>query len=474
MSGSKSAIIGVLAIISVALVACGEPTTTPTPPTAAALAPTNSAAATTAPQATGTVEMQATAVSATRTPQLTPTNRAVLSPTAAPSLAPTTAPAMATAASLNLQLASQVVSVPQQWRKGVFEQERRLNVPQGFQISVYASGLQSPRLMAYSPDGDLYATVTSAGRVVRLADKNNDGVADDAQTFAEGLNGPHGIAFRDGWVYIGNYDQVIRLKDTNGDGRADQKEIVVADLPKGGGHATRTIGFGPDGKLYVAAGSSCNVCEETDPRRAAISVYDADGKNGRVYASGLRNAVGFVWQPGTSQMYGVVNNRDNLGDDTPPEIAAQVTDGANFGWPYCYGDRIWDKDFGKKSADYCASVTLPAIKMQAHSAPLGLRFYDGTQFPAALQGALFMGFHGSWNRSTPTGYKVVYAGFDPTTKKPLTRDGTKDFVTGWLPAATGSDSAWGRPVDVIVAKDGSLLISDDRAGAIYRVAYTGK
>jgi glucose/arabinose dehydrogenase len=239
---------------------------------------------------------------------------------------------------------------------------------------------------------------------------------------------------------------------------------VIPDLPSGG-HYTRTIGFGPDGKLYLSIGSSCNVCDERDERRAAIMQYNADGSGGRVYAQGLRNAVGFVWRPGSDELWATNNGRDGLGDDIPPETINLVRDGDDFGWPYCHNGQIRDQQFGRLGS--CDNVTRPAFELQAHSAPLGLAFYSGSAFPADYDGDLFVAFHGSWNRTTPTGYKVIRARFVSGQQT-----GTaEDFISGWLGAG---GNYWGRPVDVTIGPDGSLYISDDYLGVVYRVIVAGR
>jgi glucose/arabinose dehydrogenase len=341
--------------------------------------------------------------------------------------------------------------------------EQSLLLPPGFQIRTFASGLEAVRFMTVGPDGDLYATVPGQGKVVRLPDRNGDGSADEVIAYAEGLNRPHGLAFNGSYLYVGETDGLTRVADTDGNGRADLRERL-AELPSGGGHWTRTVGFGPDGMLYVSIGSSCNVCEERDPRRAAIMQFAPDGSNGRIYARGLRNAVGFVFHPTSGELWAANNGRDMLGDDVPPETVNVVHDGDDFGWPRCINGTRPDPQFGGPGA--CDGVARPAVEMQAHSAPLGLAFYTGEQFPADYRGDLFVAFHGSWNRTEPTGYKVV--------RIPM-RDGqptgeVQDFITGWL---QGGDD-WGRPVDVQVAPDGGLYISDDGADRIYRVIYMGQ
>jgi glucose/arabinose dehydrogenase len=348
-----------------------------------------------------------------------------------------------------------------EWRSVSFGPEESLQLPEGFQINVFAQNLPGVRFMTIGPDGDLYASLMSGGQIVRLPDLNGDGQADQAITVASGLRQPHGLAFRDGSLYVGETNRVSRLSDSDGDGVYETVQ-PLADLPSGG-HSTRTIGFGPDGMLYVSVGSSCNVCIEQDERRAAILQMGPDGSNPRVYARGLRNAVGFVFQPGTGDLWASNNGRDMLGDDEPHETINLVHDGDNFGWPRCVNGEYPDPQFGREGA--CDGITRPAVEMQAHSAPLGLDFYQGSVFPAEYQGDLFVAFHGSWNRSVPTGYKVVRIPFHDG--RP---DGeAQDFIVGWQ----GASDVWGRPVDVLTAPDGSMFVSDDKKGWIYRVTYGG-
>ncbi len=332
-----------------------------------------------------------------------------------------------------------------------------IKLPEGFKIEEFATGLETPRFMAFNPDGVLFATVIGAGKVVALPDKDKNGKSDKTITFAEGLRNPHGIDFHDGYLYIGETHQVVRFKYNGIDSEPGKKEIIVPNLPSGG-HSTRTVRFGPDGKMYVSIGSSCNVCNEKDERRAAIVRYDADGSGARIFAKGLRNSVGITWHPDTKELWATDNGRDWLGNDLPPEEINIVKDGNHYGWPYCYGDQIRDPDYGK--SDYCDKTTSPAFKMPAHSAPLGLVFYTGKLFPKEYWGDLFVAFHGSWNRTEATGYKVVR--IKMRDNKP---EEVEDFATGWL----RGQRATGRPVDVIVGPDGSLYVSDDRGGVVYRI-----
>ncbi|MGH7890610.1 MAG: PQQ-dependent sugar dehydrogenase, partial [Thermodesulfobacteriota bacterium] len=347
-----------------------------------------------------------------------------------------------------------------------------IKLPEGFKIDEFATGLGTPRFMAFSPDGVLFATVIGAGKVVALPDKDKNGKSDKTITFAEGLKNPHGIDFHNGYLYIGETHQVVRFKYNGIDSEPGKKEIVVPNLPAGG-HSTRTVRFGPDGKMYVSIGSSCNICIEKDERRAAIMQFNPDGSGGRIFAKGLRNSVGITWNPDTKELWATDNGRDWLGNDLPPEEINIVKEGNHYGWPYCNGDQIRDPDYGKP--DYCNKTTPSAFKMQAHSAPLGLTFYGtwgsdqrgrdlgnriGKFFPKEYWGDLFVAFHGSWNRTEPTGYKVVR--IKMKYGKPVK---IEDFATGWLQG----QRATRRPVDVIVATDGSLYVSDDRGGVVYRI-----
>ncbi|WP_394649021.1 PQQ-dependent sugar dehydrogenase [uncultured Deinococcus sp.] len=335
-----------------------------------------------------------------------------------------------------------------------------LKVPDGFKVSLYAEGLSQPRFMAVAPNGDIFLSEPRSGTVLVLPDRNKDGKADSKATFASGLNQPHGLAFHNGYLYVANTDGVVRFAYKPGDTKATGSAQKLVSLPGGGGHWTRTVEFGPDGKMYVATGSTCNVCEESDSKRASVWVYDADGKNGKPYATGLRNPVGIEWNGGT--LYATNNGRDQLGDDLPPEGFYKLKAGGFYGWPYCYTTQagqpqVWDKDFGRKSAATCQDATPAFALTTAHSAPLGLAFYDGGSFPAAYKGQMFVALHGSWNRSTKSGFKVVQV--DPKSGK------VSDFMTGFLKGQT----AQGRPVDLVVAPDGALLVTDDGEGRVWRV-----
>ncbi|ACO45773.1 PQQ-dependent sugar dehydrogenase [Deinococcus deserti] len=337
-----------------------------------------------------------------------------------------------------------------------------LKLPAGFTATTYAEGFEKPRFMVVASNGDVLLSDTSAGLVYLLPDRNSDGRADSRLVYARGLNQPHGLAIRGGYLYVANTDSVVRFAYKAGDRQASGAPQKVVSLPGGGGHSTRTIEFGPDGRMYVSVGSTCNVCEEEDPKRAAVWVYDSDGKNGRPYATGLRNAVGLEWFGG--QLFATNNGRDQLGDDIPPESFFKLRAGGFYGWPYCYTVRagqaqVWDRDFGRKTASTCKTAVPAFALTTAHSAPLGLAFYTGKTFPAAYRGQMFAALHGSWNRSEKSGYKVVAV--DPKTGK------VTDFLTGFL----RGEQVSGRPVDLAVARDGALLLSDDGAGKVWRIQY---
>jgi len=332
----------------------------------------------------------------------------------------------------------------------------KLYVPAGFTVNIFAEGpsLTGVRYLALGPDGAVYASLPGAGRIVRLADANRDGVADGpAQVVLDGLDMPFSIAFHGGAMYFAEQTAVKRL-----DAGSTTPVALVSNLPSGG-HWTRTAVISPDDYLYVAVGSSCNVLCDDAPPRAAVTRYNLDGSNPHTFATGLRNSVGLAFNPSTHELWANNNDRDNLGDNIPPEHLNILKDGKWYGWPQCYLP-------GKPNPEYpgfnCSGVEPPALTDTAHSAPLGLAFYTGTMFPADYQGDAFMTYHGSWNRSMPTGAKVVRVrvGSGPPT--------SEDFVTGWQLA---DGSRWGRPVGVVVAADGALLVSDDDGGRIWRVSY---
>ena len=324
-------------------------------------------------------------------------------------------------------------------------------------------------MLAFSAAGTLVVTDTPSGEVVALPDPKHTGKAERVVKVLEGLNEPHGIAFHEGKLYVAENDKLRYWDWDEGSFKATNPKLV-AKLPAGGGHSTRSIVI-HNGKLYVSAGSTCNVCVEKDPRRAAVTEFNLDGSGEKVFATGLRNAVGVAVNPKTNSVWATVNGRDMLGDDLPPEVIVDLGHtGGDFGWPYCYGNQVPDREFTKAGDERCKKTIPPKVEMQAHSAPLGMTFYDGKMFPEEYRGNIFVAFHGSWNRSVPTGYKVVRVKLDA---KGQPVGGAEDFITGWLELGTnGQKSKWmGRPAGVATGPDGSLYITDDGAGEVYRVTW---
>ncbi|WIG60074.1 MAG: L-sorbosone dehydrogenase [Ktedonobacterales bacterium] len=339
-----------------------------------------------------------------------------------------------------------------------------LHAPAGFRITLYASGLKTPRFITFGPDGTLYVAQMGGGSVLALRDPNHTGKATAKTTVASGLNLPSSVVVYQGALYVGEGSQVTRFALGPDGTTVTGKQVIVPDLPTGGRHFTRTVLIGPDGRLYVSIGSSCNNCFETDPHRAAVWVWNLDGSGGRLYAKRLRNAVGMAINPLNQQIWVTDMGRDYLGDNSPPETIYALQDGGNYGWPVCQAGNIVDPDLG--SAGSCDGVIQPLIRMQAHSAPLALAFYTASAFPQQWRG-LFVAFHGSWNRSVPTGYKLVFV---PLTPQGQIAGPAQDFVTGWLQS---NGDVRGRPVGLAVGPDGALYVSDDADGNIYRISYGG-
>ena len=338
----------------------------------------------------------------------------------------------------------------------------------GFHISVFATDVDGARMMVFSPGGVLLVSESGEGKVVALPDPKHTGKAEREVTVLSGLSEPHGLAFCEGKLYVAENDKLRRYDWDEAKLRASNPKRL-ADLPDGGGHSTRTLLFHA-GKMYVSAGSSCNVCIEKDPRRAAVMEFNPDGSGQKIFAKGLRNAVGLAVNPKTDSVWATVNGRDMLGDDLPPETIYDLgKDGGDAGWPYCYGDRVPDSAFTKPGDNRCQNVLEPKVQMQAHSAPLGLAFHEGSEFPSEYRNNIFVAFHGSWNRSAPTGYKVVRVKLD---EKGQPQGGAQDFITGWLAPGETKKGRWmGRPVGIVFGGDGAMYLSDDAGGVIYRITY---
>jgi glucose/arabinose dehydrogenase len=345
---------------------------------------------------------------------------------------------------------------------------KQIKLPDGFHIAVFADNIDGARMLTFTPGGVLLVSESGEGKVVALPDAKRTGKADRVVDVLSGLNEPHGIAFYQGKLYVAEYDKVRRYDWDETNLRATNSKTLT-DLPTGGGHSTRSLLF-HGGKMYVSAGSSCNVCIEKDPRRAAVIEFNPDGTGQKIFAKGLRNSVGLAVNPKTDTVWVTVNGRDMLGDDLPPETIYDLgKGGVDAGWPYCYGDRVPDTDFTKPGDNRCQSVIEPKVQMQAHSAPLGLAFYEGSMFPPEYRNNLFVAFHGSWNRSVPTGYKVVRVKLDD---KGQPQGGAQDFITGWLAPGETKKGRWvGRPVGIVFGSDGSMYLSDDAGGVIYRVTW---
>lgn len=339
-----------------------------------------------------------------------------------------------------------------------------IKLPPGFEISVFAENVTNARSLVLGDNLTLFVSTRNEGKVYAI--KHNGTKAQKVITLASGLNRPNGVAFRKGALYVAEVNRILRYDNIEAQLENPPKPIVVTEqYPSDGAHGWKFIRFGPDGLLYVPIGAPCNICEPGDPY-ASITRIDVDKRDPKpeIFARGIRNTVGFDWHPLTSELWFSENGRDHLGDDIPPEELNRVSkSGQHFGYPYCHGDDIPDPEFGSKRK--CNEFTPPEVKFQAHSAGLGLRFYTGTSFPTEYRNQVFLAQHGSWNRSKKVGYKIL-------TVNTATKDGAKPeynvFAEGWLGA---DDSVWGRPVDVLVMPDGALLVSDDYANAIYRIAY---
>ncbi len=341
----------------------------------------------------------------------------------------------------------------------------RLKLPAGFNIHVYTDDVPGARSLALSPAGTLFVGTRSEGRVYAVVDDDDDYRADRVMVLADGLNMPNGVAFRDGDLYIAEVNRVLRYN------RVERRladppppDVIAADYPADAHHGWKFIAFGPDGWLYVPVGAPCNVCLPEDEIYASITRLNPRTGVREIFARGVRNSVGFDWDRGTGSLWFTDNGRDWLGDDQPPdELNRAPRTGLHFGFPFCHGSDIADPQFG--SERNCDELTPPLLELGPHVAALGMRFYRGGQFPAHYRGGLFIAEHGSWNRSEPIGYRIMFV----SVKDNLPRS-YEVFADGWL----HDGLAAGRPVDVLVMPDGSLLVSDDKGGRVYRIVYTGE
>ena len=338
-------------------------------------------------------------------------------------------------------------------------------VPTGFRLTVFAANFKRPRWLTVAPNGDIFLADTGAGEIVVLRDPQRTGGAQEREVFADGMKRPFGIAFREDYVYVGNMNEVVRFRyDPKTSKRLGEKEHLL-DLPSGG-HDTRSLAFSADGKhLFIGVGSASNIDTGEDPLRAAVTICDPDGKNARLYATGLRNPVGLALEPVTGEIWTTVNERDELGDNLPPDYFTSLKDGGFYGWPYSYIGNNVDPRVKPQQPDLVARAIIPDVLLGAHVAPLQFAFYTGKQFPESYRGGAFVAEHGSWNRATRSGYQIAFVAF----KNGKPSADHVPFMTGLVPDPTGTDVS-GRPVGVTVAPDGSLLVSDDGAGVVYRIS----
>lgn len=334
------------------------------------------------------------------------------------------------------------------------------NITEGFSIDIFAQNLGKVRVIKFDEKGNLLASITSEGKIIAIPDKNRDGKADNIIVLAQNLNKPHGLEIRGDKIYIAQEENILVFDYDSENLKLENRKKVI-DLPSGGRHFTRTIEFENDSKLYVSIGSTCDTCFENDERLASIITVDVETQESKVFAQGLRNSVFFTFHPETHQIWATEMGRDFLGDDIPPDEINIIKENKNYGWPICWGNRIYDEVFdAARSQKTCQATEAPIFEICAHCAPLGITFIDSEQFPQSWQGDLLVAYHGSWNRSTPVGYKVVRL-------KILENEiiNESDFISGFL----GGVQARGRPVDFAFDKHGTLYVSDDKAEVIYRV-----
>lgn len=353
------------------------------------------------------------------------------------------------------------------------EMLQRLQLPEGFQVNVFARGLGNVRMIAVAPDGTIVVTRRAEGDVIALTDADGDGMSDspNVNVIASDLSFVHGITFAGDQVYLATETQV--LLGTWQNGAISGLQAIITDLPGGGQHPNRTLAIGPDGLLYITVGSTCNACDEPNPENATILRAQPDGSGREIFAEGLRNTIGFVWHPVTGELWGMDHGSDWRGDDQPPEELNHIEFANHYGWPFCFADQQPDLYIpapppgGLGRAAFCQKTTSPVLQYTAHSAPIGMILYNGDQFPAEYQNSAFIAMRGSWNRTEPSGYKIVNLTFD--------EDGEPteftDFLTGFLIKEQVAN--FGRVAGLAVAPDGSLLITEDQNGIIYRVSYSG-
>lgn len=342
-------------------------------------------------------------------------------------------------------------------------QLQKIKLPEGFKISIYADNVENARSMVMGDNGTLFVGTRGEDKVYAIVDKNKDYKADTVYTIASGLNMPNGVAFRNGSLYVAEVDKVWRFDNIEDNLTNPPQKVLVSDnFPSDKHHGWKYIAFGPDDKLYVPVGAPCNICDDhkKNPQYASITRMNADGSEHEVFAHGIRNTVGFTWHPETQEMWFTDNGRDMLGNDMPPdELNRAPQAGMNFGYPYCHGGDISDPKFDEHA---CSEFTPPVQKLGPHVAALGVKFYTGDMFPAAYKNQILIAEHGSWNRDTPIGYRIMMVKLDGN--KAVSYE---PFAEGWLE----NGKAWGRPVAILQLEDGSILVSDDFTNCIYRITY---
>lgn len=340
---------------------------------------------------------------------------------------------------------------------------KSLKLPVGFSISIYADNVPNARTLALSKNGVVYVGTREEGAVYAVKDNNNDGFADKRYLIAKDLNMPSGVAYKNGHLYVAEVDKIIRFSDLDQHLEQPPKaKIIYDELPSDKGHGWKYLRFGPDNRLYTAVGAPCNICLPEKDIFSSLVRLNADGSKFEILARGIRNSVGFDWQPGSNKLFFTENGRDYFGDDLPPdELNSWTKKGQHFGYPHCHAGDIPDPEFARDKK--CEQFTKPEWKFKAHMAPLGMRFYTGEQFPPRFKNQLFVAQHGSWNRTKPHGYRIALVNFKDG--KPIAE---QSFISGWL---TKDDEVLGRPTDILQMPDGSLLIADDTLGVIYRVEY---
>ena len=339
-------------------------------------------------------------------------------------------------------------------------QINEIDLPPGFEIHLFADSVTGARSLALGDRGTVFVGSREAGRIYALVDQDQDGKADETLILAQGLNSPNGVAFRSGSLYVAEISRILRYDSIEQRLRNPPAPAVVrADLPRDAHHGWKFIRFGPDGRLYIPVGAPCNTCEPQDSMYASILSILPDGSDLRIEAKGVRNSVGFDWDPATGDLWFTDNGRDWMGENEPPdELNHRTRRGEHFGFPYCYGRGIQDEDFRDVS---CGETTPATVELGPHVASLGMRFYTGQMFPAAYRGQVFIAEHGSWNRMLANGYRVTAVSLSGGAPKYAV------FASGW----ENLNRAWGRPVDVMQMPDGALLVSDDRANVVYRISY---